>query len=337
MVIKLREEMLFDLNQTEDMEGRNEYLEITYLGRYDLFDLNQREEMEGRNQSVATLANRIRNILFDLNQREEMLFDLNLREEMANLKADTREEKMNVEKQEVYLNNLCSCHGTKLLKSSFSFAPFFLPLAGGAGHGGSQPEHQSHSEIYPSTLNVVSNCPSRGEYMQTSLTKCAGACGSNMQDGDCAYHCMRDSSKTKLVEFCAKPKLLFEYCPEYDPVDQTIQKDVATLCNSTSSRNYYNSSDIFFCDPYNCLQLHAYESSVRSGATTLTTLMNETTDMNGGDNQEWFLLLAVLLAAFFLAITIGSILVVVKRGIFSVCSTYHKMTTKRNQNDRQHP
>lgn len=33
-------------------------------------------------------------------------------------------------------------------------------------------------------------------------------------------------------------------------------------------------------DPNNCLQLR--ESSVRSGATTLTTLINETTEMNGG-------------------------------------------------------
>lgn len=38
-----------------------------------------------------------------------------------------------------------------------------------------------------------------------------------------------------------------DYCPEYDPVDQTIQKDMVTLCNSTSTRNYYNSSDIYFC------------------------------------------------------------------------------------------
>lgn len=38
-----------------------------------------------------------------------------------------------------------------------------------------------------------------------------------------------------------------DFCPEYDPVDQTIQKDLATLCNSTFSRNYYNSSDIYFC------------------------------------------------------------------------------------------
>lgn len=33
-------------------------------------------------------------------------------------------------------------------------------------------------------------------------------------------------------------------------------------------------------DPNNCLQLR--ESSVLSGATTLTTLMNETTEMNDG-------------------------------------------------------
>lgn len=33
-------------------------------------------------------------------------------------------------------------------------------------------------------------------------------------------------------------------------------------------------------DPNNCLQLD--ESSVRNGATTLTTLMNETTEINDG-------------------------------------------------------
>lgn len=245
--------------------------------------------------------------------------------------ADTSEMKLIFGKQKVHISNRRSCHGTKLLKSSLSLAPFFVPCAGGTGHGSSQPEHQGHSEIYPFTLKVVSNCPSLGEYMQRSFTKCADVCGSYMQDGNCAYHCMRDSSKTKLVEFCAKPKPLFDFCPEYDPVDQTIQKDLATLCNSTSSRNYYISSDIYFCDPNNCLQLR--ESS---GATTLTTLINETTEMNGGDNQEWFLPLTVFLAALILAITIGCILLFVTRGIFSVFSTYHKMTTKRNQNDRQH-
>lgn len=269
-------------------------------------------------------------------QREQRLIKINERrmQRAVILNADKSEEKMTVYIQEVYLCNRRSCHGTKLLKSFLSLAPLILPCAGGTGHGSGQPEHQGHSEIYPSTLNVVSNCPSIGEYMQRSLAKCADVCGSYIQDENCAYHCMRDSSKTKLVEFCAKPKPLFGFCPEYDPVDQTIQKDLATLCNSTFSRDYYISSDIYFCDPNNCLQLQ--ESSVRSGATTLTTLINETTEMNGGDNQEWFLPLTVFLAAFILAITIGCILLFVMRGIFSVCSTYHKMTTKRNQNDRQH-
>lgn len=259
-----------------------------------------------------------------------------LREELQEAvpNADTSEVKMIFGKQKVHISNRRSCHGTKLLKSSLSLAPFFVPCAGGTGHGSSQPEHQGHSEIYPSTLKVVSNCPSLREYMQRSFTKCADVCGSYMQDGNCAYHCMRDSSKTKLVEFCAKPEPLFDFCPEYDPVDQTIQKDLTTLCNSTFSRNYYISSEIYFCDPNNCLQLR--ESSVRSGATTLTTLINETTEMNGGDNQERFLPLTVFLAALILAITIGCIFLFVKRGIFSVFSTYHKMTKKRLQNGRQY-
>ncbi|XP_052707723.1 uncharacterized protein LOC128182978 [Crassostrea angulata] len=252
----------------------------------------------------------------------------------AILNPDKSEVKMIFGKQEDHISNRRSCHGTKLLKSSFSLAPFFSPCAGGTGHGSGQPEYQGHSDIYPSTLNVVSNCPSLGEYMQRSLAKCADVCGSYMQDGNCAYHCMRDSSKTKLVEFCAKPKPLFVFCPEYDQVDQTIQKDLSTLCNSTFSRNYYNSSDIYFCDPNNCLQLR--ESSVRSGATTLTTLMNETTEINDRDSQELFVWLFVCLAALTLAIIIGYILhsVFVRLGIFSEQS--RKITEKGNQNGKQH-
>lgn len=45
--------------------------------------------------------------------------------------------------------------------------------------------------------------------MQRATQKCAELCTNNIQDGGCAYHCMRDSYKTNLVEFCAKPKLLF--------------------------------------------------------------------------------------------------------------------------------
>lgn len=154
--------------------------------------------------------------------------------------------------------------------------PFFISCTGGT----SPSKRQVHSDIYVWTFGYVTNCPSPEKYMHRSLEKCANVCGSDM----CTYHCMRDSSKTNLVEFCAKPKILFGFCPEYDPVDQTIQKDQATPCNSTSSLTYYNSSDIYYCDPDNCLQLHG--SSDQPGATTLTTLMTDSTDMNSGDIQQ---------------------------------------------------
>lgn len=322
------------LNQRE--ERMDKLIQIGYRS----VDLDRKEPRMRHFETMQQLVDSIEREerLVDLNPTGEMLVDLDPTGEMVDdqferkyrvddqfqrkyraiLNADTREEKMTVVKQEVYLCNCCSFQGF------LSLAPIFLPCAGGTGHGSGQPEHQGHSEIYPSTLNVVSNCPSPREYMQRAFTKCADVCGSYMQDGNCAYHCMRDSSKTKLVEFCAKPKPLFDFCPEYDPVDQTIQKDLATLCNSTSSRNYYNSSDIYFCDPNNCLQLR--ESSVRSGATTLTTLINETTEMSGGYNQEWFLPLTFVLVALILAITIGC----------SLFYTAHirKMTEKRNQNGK---
>lgn len=49
------------------------------------------------------------------------------------------------------------------------------------------------------------------------------------------------------IGFLLQFKIYEDYCPEYDPVDQTIQKDLATLCNSKFSRTYYYSSDIYFC------------------------------------------------------------------------------------------
>lgn len=192
---------------------------------------------------------------------------------------------------------------------TFSFAFTIFPCAGGTENRNGQLENQNHSQIYQSSLNIVSKCPNPSEYINKTLEKCADVCRKSMQDENCAYHCMRDSSKTTLVEFCAKVKIFFGYCPEYDPVDQTIQKDLATLCNSTSSKNYYNSSDIYFCNPYNCLQLH--NSTVRSDGTTLTTLTIGTTEINGGDIQHelleqiWFVIL--LLAVWVIATTVITI------------------------------
>lgn len=47
------------------------------------------------------------------------IYNCNLNSFQANLKADTREEKMTVEKQEVYLSNRRSFYRTELLKSAF--------------------------------------------------------------------------------------------------------------------------------------------------------------------------------------------------------------------------
>lgn len=63
--------------------------------------------------------------------------------------------------------------------------------------------------IYQHTLRNVSHCPSVSDFIQRTKDKCAEVCTNNIQDDGCSYHCMRDSYKTSLVEFCAKPKLLF--------------------------------------------------------------------------------------------------------------------------------
>lgn len=124
-------------------------------------------------------------------------------------------------------------------------------------------------EVHDQTKKNVQACPTIDTYNERALQTCAEACKNNLQDGNCAYHCMRDTSKTSFVEFCAKPKILFDFCPEYDPVGRRIQKDTDTLCNSSSPINYYNSSDLFHCDPENCLQL--YGDSQNTKGTTMIT------------------------------------------------------------------
>lgn len=226
--------------------------------------------------------------------------------------VDTKGRRMAIGKQPVKV--------TFLIIGTLVFASTFCPCAGETEIIKSgQRQNQKHSQIYESSLAIVFKCPNSSEYTYKTLEKCANVCGNSIQDGSCAYHCMRDSSKTKLVECCAKPKILFEYCPEFDPVHQTIQKDQTTLCNSQFPRNYYNSSDIYFCDPNSCLQL--YDPSDFSGTTGLTTLMNGTTEKNGGDNQQvqsfriWFLTL--MLVAVVIAVAFVIICILCKFGIIS--------------------
>lgn len=158
-----------------------------------------------------------------------------------------------------------------------------LPCAGGSDLEDSQHKQQTVHGIYQHTLRTVSHCPSVSDYIQRARDKCAEVCTNNIQHDRCSYHCMRDSYKTSLVEFCAKPKSLFGYCPEYDPIGQRIQKDIYTPCNpSDSSKILYSSSNLFFCDPGNCLQLR--EAGVRTG---LTSLMTDATPVSGDINDTW--------------------------------------------------
>lgn len=186
------------------------------------------------------------------------------------------------------------------------------------------------SEIHLNTLETVSHCPNVSDYIRKASDKCAKVCGSYIQNGDCAYHCMRDSSKTSLVEFCAKPKVLFDFCPEYDPIGQRFQKDIFTLCNpSTPIQRHYNSSDIFFCDPGNCRQLK--EAGVLR--TDLTRLVTENTPINSGDmndgwsSQHWILLL--LLMAVFAFFVFLCIFLMRKH----LSAWFQRMTKRRNRND----
>lgn len=195
-------------------------------------------------------------------------------------KSLTLNEEIAFKKQRRFDQNHYPSHGTKLLKRTLGLFIVLL-LCTETVLGNSQQERQALSDIYQSTLTEVSNCPTSFDFNERSYNRCGKVCKIHMQDGSCAYHCMRDSSKTRLVEFCAKPKLLFRYCPEYDPVDQTIQKDADTLCNSNSSTIYFFSDDIFFCDPNSCFQIN--ESSVRTDPTTLTTQPFVT---NSGKSQQ---------------------------------------------------
>lgn len=113
------------------------------------------------------------------------------------------------------------------------------------------------SQICTETVTKVSDqCPSdTSEYEKLASEKCSKACENSTERGNqFKYHCMWDSTHRELLEMCATPKLLFGYCPAYDQKGQRIQKDESRPCNTTSSRTYYNSDELFFCDLTNCLE-----------------------------------------------------------------------------------
>lgn len=60
-----------------------------------------------------------------------------------------------------------------------------------------------------SSKECVGKCPTSSEYKKITLETCADVCGMYMQDGNCAHHCLCDSSKARLVECRAKHDFLF--------------------------------------------------------------------------------------------------------------------------------
>lgn len=143
---------------------------------------------------------------------------------------------------------------------------------------------------------------------------------------------MRDSSKKSLVEFCAKPVRLFDFCPVYDLLGQRIQKDFDALCKKSKSfQRHYSSSDIFFCDPENCLQLQD-----AGGSTNSTGLVTETTQSYSGDindtlsSQYWY-----LLWLFSLAVIAVLVIVCIFQMRKKISAWFGKITTKKNPNSSE--
>lgn len=149
------------------------------------------------------------------------------------------------------------------------------------------------SQICTETVTKVSECLSdTSEFEKWASEKCSKACENSSERGyQFKYHCMWDSTHRELLEMCATPKLLFGYCPAYDLKGQQIQKDESRPCKTSSSRTYYNSDEMFFCDLTNCLE---------SPTSTTSDSPSETTDMTMTqipDGESWHHHLIWILAA----------------------------------------
>lgn len=145
----------------------------------------------------------------------------------------------------------------------------------------------SISHVCKETVRIVSECPrNKSEHKKLASEKCSKACGNSEGDIKYKYHCLLDSTNKDLLEMCAIPKYLFDYCPAYDRKGYQIQKDESRPCNTSSSRTYYNSSELFFCDLTNCLDSFAITSSDSPSETTNIT----TTQMSDGESWHHHLI-----------------------------------------------
>lgn len=156
------------------------------------------------------------------------------------------------------------------------------------------------SKICSETVTKVSECLNdTSEYEKSE--KCSKACENSTERGFLfKYHCMWDSTHRELLEMCAIPKLLFGFCPAYDLKGQQIQKDESRPCKTSSSRTYYKSDELFFCDLTNCLD---------SFARTTSDSPSEKPDMSTKQMPDWeswhHLLIWILAALAAISLIIG--------------------------------
>lgn len=156
------------------------------------------------------------------------------------------------------------------------------------------------SQVCTETVTKVSECPSNAnEYEKRATEICSKACGNSEGDMKYKYHCMLDSTHKDLFEMCAISKYLFDYCPAYDRRGQQIEKDESRPCNTSSTRSYYNSDELFFCDFTNCLD---------SFTSTTSDSPSETTDMATTqipDGESWHHHLIWIAAIAVISLIIG--------------------------------
>lgn len=148
------------------------------------------------------------------------------------------------------------------------------------------------SQVCKETVTYVSECPSNvKEYEKRATEKCNKACGNSKRDIKYKYHCMVDSTHEHLIEMCAIPEYVFGYCLAYDLKGPQIQKDRSRRCNTSSSRTYYNSDELFFCDLTNCLD------SFTSTTSDSPSEKPEMTTTQMPDGESWHHHLIWILAA----------------------------------------
>lgn len=148
------------------------------------------------------------------------------------------------------------------------------------------------SQVCSETVTKVSECLSNSsEYEKQALEKCSKACGNSEEDIKYKYHCMWDSTHKDLLEMCAIPKYIFDYCPAYDLKGRLIQKDESRPCNTSSSRTFYKSHELFFCDLTICLDSF---TSTSSDSPSKTTDMTKTQMPDGASWYPYLILIAGL-------------------------------------------